>query len=324
MEELIRGAESLCNSHGLLESGKFGVIFIDWSLSNEPDYTSPISTPANALYAATLDAMGRLYGESGWQRRAEEIRALLEQVSLDPGTFDPRVIMSDSLEETPEGKLRAKPYFSESAQYTALWSGLFSDERYAAYRDAVSASWAPGPSRKPVKLDIGGANMFIGLCIRLDMLAKLGEYETLFREIRQLFGDMLDRGPGTLWETVSGKASCCHGFTSHVGVWLQRDILGLGIPQVLPQKRIDIAPHLCGLEFAQGTVSTEEGVAALKWSMEKGRFRLTVSAPKEYELVLTLPKEIRGSDRILLNGAPVEPGTRAIRGLRGAVELTAE
>ena len=109
-----------------------------------------------------------------------------------------------------------------------------------------------------------------------------------------------------------------------MGVWLQRDILGLGIPEELPAKRIVLAPHPCGLNFAEGTITAGEGMAALGWSKTGRRFRLTASAPEEYELQLTLPKEIRGCMKIRLNGQPVAAGTETIRGLRGAVELTAE
>ena len=324
VEELLRGAERLCNQHGLLEPGGFGFVFIDWSLSNEPDYNGPISTAANALYAAALDSMGRLYQEAHWCCRAREIRKTLEGISLDKGGYDPRLMMCDSLEETAEGQLKPRKYFSESAQYTALWSGLFTAQEYAPYREAVVRELGPSPVRRPVKLDVGPANLFIGLCVRLDMLARLGEYSTLLNEIRSLFGEMLDKGPGTFWETVSGQASCCHGFTSHVGVWLQRDILGLGIPEELPSKRITLAPHPCSLDFAQGVVTAGQGIASLKWSRTEERFHLTASAPGEYELQLILPKEIRGCMKILLNGQPIAAGTEIIRGLRSAIELTAE
>ena len=148
--------------------------------------------------------------------------------------------------------------------------------------------------------------MFIGLCIRLDMLSKLCYKEVMFEEIKYLCEYMLKEGPGTLWETVSGKSSRCHGFMAHIGVLLSRDILGLDIPQTLPEKSVNIAPNPCGLRFAQGTVNTPDGVISVSWYKNEDEFELNVSAPQTYKLNITLPKEIRGYDVITCNGEEIK------------------
>ena len=74
------------------------------------------------------------------------------------------------------------------------------------------------------------AGLFIGLCIRLDLLSKWKEYDKM-ADMKAIFYPQLKEGPGTLWENRTiDTSSRCHGFASHVGVHLTRNVLGLGIP----------------------------------------------------------------------------------------------
>lgn len=321
LEAFYRVAEELCDSHGLFETQS--TVFINWSLSNEPNYTGPISCAANVLYACALETLDELYRLPGAAARAAQIRAVLRRHAVDRGTFDPRFILYDSLGPAADGTLAGRPYFSEAAQYTMLWGGLFTEGEEPELVDAVVQQLGPCPTQKPPKLDIGPANLFIGLCVRLDMLARLKKPERLLEEIRTLCGVMLGEGPGTLWETLGGITSRCHGFTSHFGVWLARDILGIGIPQVWPKKTVRIAPHACGLRFAQGTVDTPDGTIGVHWCRTEHSFTLSVNAPAEYEVVLELPAEIRCCDTVTLNGQPLSSGSREIGGLHGGFLLAA-
>lgn len=120
---------------------------------------------------------------------------------------------------------------------------------------------------------MGKCGLFIGLCIRFDMLARFGEIETLLREMKAVYGPQLREGPGTLWENQALETtSRCHGFNSHVGVHLTRDLLGLDIPQVFEPEtgrrlteeesraRMKHEAHLCGLRWMRGCVKTEYGI----------------------------------------------------------------
>ena len=299
LDAFFDGVSQLCGEHGLFES--HSTVFVDWSLSNNREYVYPISCAANVEYACALECYDELYGVPEAKKHAKKIRKTLQGVALDTGGYDPRYILHDSL-KYENGKLQGKPYFSEAAQYTMLWGELFSEKECPGLIDAVVNELGPSPNRKPPTLDIGAANMFIGLCIRLDMLSKLGYKEQALKEIRYLCGIMLKEGPGTLWETVSGKASRCHGFMAHIGVLLSRDILGLDIPQTVPEKTVRIAPHPLGLKFAKGTVNTPDGVISVSWHADGKRFELNVNAPAAYAIELTLPEEIRGCETVLING----------------------
>ena len=200
-----------------------------------------------------------------------------------------------------------------------LWGELFTEKECPGLIDAVVNELGPCPNRKPPTLDIGAANMFIGLCIRLDMLSKLGYTEQMLKEIRYLCSIMLKEGPGTLWETVSGKASRCHGFMAHVGVLLSRDILGLDAPQTAPEKKVRIAPHTLGLKFAKGTVNTPDGVVSVNWNTDGKSFELNASAPAAYALDVVLPEEIRGYGEIYLNGKKLSGKKTVLSGLSSPV-----
>ena len=172
-----------------------------------------------------------------------------------------------------KGVLQGNGMHSEACVYTILWSEVFRKEEIPDVVHAVAEAMGPAPTlpRYPV---VGGSGLFIGLCIRLDLLAKLGEYDVLLRDIRAIFEPQLKEGPGTLWENQAlSTSSRCHGFTSHTAVHLLRDLLGLDIPQVFDldtrgaipaeeqKKRIlQHSQHLCGLRWMRGCIETDAGI----------------------------------------------------------------
>jgi len=321
IDAMLEGAKEISCSLGLIENT--GTIFIDWSLSNNGEYTNPISVPGNSLYAASLDCAARMYGRADWSELADKIRNELKKVVVDRGLYDPRMVICDSVEKDGENALRHRNYYSESGQYTTLWAELFNREQEPMLIESIVKEYGPLPQKRPGKIDVAPSNIFIGLCVRLDMLAKLGEYETLYREIRYLFDEMITEGPGTFWETLSGVASRCHGFTAHVGVWLTRDILGLGIPEEMPVRSIKIAPHPCGLRFASGTVETLDGVVSLSWSSDERTFYLNSSIPNGYIVEFDIPEYIRGWNNIIVNGEKICAGTCSIKINSGYIDLLA-
>ena len=77
----VDGSRSFLGQSGLLE--RLPWLFIDWSVSNYGEYQTPISVPANALYAYTLAALGRLYTRSDWCAEGERMRGILRAAVLD-------------------------------------------------------------------------------------------------------------------------------------------------------------------------------------------------------------------------------------------------
>ena len=88
--------------------------------------------------------------------------------------------------EFRDGRLRTCGSRSEAAQYTIIWSGLFDRKEMPRYFWRLIHT--PGPAREyECDTHLGKAQLFIGLCIRLDMLAKLGEYDVMLRELQAIY-----------------------------------------------------------------------------------------------------------------------------------------
>ena len=276
--DFIEGSKVYLGESGLLTNMPH--VFIDWSKSNH--YTQPISVSANSLYAYMLISLGELYDCNEFTELGMKIRDTLREAVKNSKH------LPDTLEYV-DGKLRCGGNTTESNQYTSLWSELFSKEEIKSLAFDVIHTMGPNPTY-PNNPYVSGAGLFIGLCIRLDLLAKWGEYDKMLKDMKAIFYPQIKEGPGTLWEnSVIDTSSRCHGFAAHVGVHLTRDILGLGIPNE-EDKTIIINPNPCGLRWAKGTVKTKGGAASLSWQIDGDVFRLKCSVPKGYRAILNFSK----------------------------------
>ena len=281
VEAFVDGSLELIGPSGLLENLPW--IFIDWSLANE--YCRPISTAANALYARMLLDLGKLYGRDDWAKRGGELRAIL-RTALAGSNEKPQDIggfLPDALEYR-DGQLHKRGNISEAAQYTIIWSGLFDRAEMPHYFWRLIHT--TGPAREfECDTRLGKAQLFIGLCIRLDMLSRLGEYDIMLRELHAIYDPQLREGPGTLWENLDVlNTSRCHGFSSHAAVLLTRDILGLGEPDEV-NKTVHIAPHPCGLRWARGVVNTSDGLISYAWRLEEGELKAQLTLPEGWRAI---------------------------------------
>ena len=116
------------------------------------------------------------------------------------------------------------------------------------------------------------------------MLCRLGMHRQMFEDMKAIYLPQLKEGPGTLWEpSVIDSSSRCHGFNGHAGVHLMRDVLGMGMPERGEDGviRLTIAPHICGLRWAKGSMELPEGLLAVDWKCEEESFVLNVHLPAE-------------------------------------------
>ena len=98
---------------------------------------------------------------------------------------------------------------------------------------------------------------------------------------------MADR-TGTLWESLKPKASCNHGFASHLTNVLYRDVLGLY--EVLPcERKVRLRFIDSGLAWCKGSIPVGEEQIAVEWHYGGGEFKVKLNLPKgyTYELVPT-------------------------------------
>ena len=301
----VEGSLTFVGESGLAE--RLPWLFIDWSMSNYSEYQTPVSVPANALYAYVLIELGKLYARPEWRETGERMRKILREAVLDGRLSTSVKSIPDSLEMRPDGRLHGRGRVSETGIATCLWAGLFTPGELPALDRAFRDCMGPAPRFAPDP-EIGRSQLFIGLCIRLDALARRGCYDKLYEDMNAIYRPQLQEGPGTLWESVClENSSRCHGFSSHAGVHLVRDVLGLGEPDRLNGK-LTVAPHICGLRWARGTLTLPEGVASVSWRYDGESFELICRVPDGYAVEVIPPREVGmlAPERIhmTVNGSP--------------------
>lgn len=286
VDALVRGSERFMGYSGLLENMPY--VFVDWSMSNSKISTRPISTAANALYAYTLIQLGKLYKKEEWISKGEGVRVALRSV-IEKNKGE-SVVFPDSFRWDLEGNIVARDIRTEACVYTSLWSELYTGEENDKLFDLVVNNMGTCP-KNPRDTDVSKSNLFIGLCIRLDLLARLGEYDTMYKDMLDIYMWQIDKGPGTLWENnFVETSSMCHGFASHAGVHLLRDVVGFAEINKA-QGYIKISPHVCGLEWAKGSVEIDGYSASVEWKFDRHGFYMNVDVPESYQRTIALPDE---------------------------------
>ena len=212
MYALLRYFRDFENSDGLLEKLK-GWIFVEWSKSN--DLVQDINFPTNMLYVRMKRTLARLYEDPSLAREADALADVIRKKSFMGDFFCDNMVYGE------DGVARLSGECTESCQYYAFFTDIATPETYPALWETLVRDF--GPQRKETGLHpkIYFANAFVGNYLRLDLLLRYGYRDELLDNIEGYFYKMAVQ-TGTLWEHDSTTASCCHGFASHVIVWLDR------------------------------------------------------------------------------------------------------
>lgn len=283
----VNGSMTYIGDSGMLENLPF--VFVDWSMANDAINVYPISTAANALYAYTLENLGELYDNQAWIDTAKGVRESLRR-TIEQN--ESGVNIPDSFERNSDGKIVKRGNTTEACTFTSLWAGLYNKEDNLPLVNFARDHMGTCP-KYPSDLAIGKSNLFIGLCIRLDMLARFGYYDTMFKDMLDIYMWQLKEGPGTLWEcNYIDTSSRCHGFSSHVGVHLLRDVVGFADINK-KEGYIKISPHICSLEWARGCVEIDGYMSCVEWRYDSDEFFLSVDIPKNYKYSVKLPDEAK-------------------------------
>lgn len=292
----IDGMLSLRGESKLLEN--ISCLFVDWSLSNKSFCLDPISIPCNCLVIYILEKVAAIYQRADWKEAADEMRHVIEE--MDNTTIEFFGGGGDSAQFV-NGKLSRGDCPTESGAALEIWSGFHLDDK-KYLRDFVE-KMGPAPIF-PANPNIGKANLFIGLMIRFDVLARLDKIETLIRDWKALYLPELSIETETFFESQN-DTSGCHGFNGATGALMTNKILGLGQPKQLT-KTICIEPHPCSLKWAKGAAKCSDGPIRFQWSAdhEEHIFDMTLSLPKGWNYELKLPFELNGW-KVLLNKVPV-------------------
>lgn len=200
------------NDDGLLANvGSW--VFVEWSKAN--DYTKDINYPSNMLYSAALDAAARLYSDTALHEKAEKLRQTVREKSFDGEFFVDNAVYDEN------GVAHNTRNRSETNQYYAFFTKTATKEDYPELYEKMLTLFGPDRESNLTYPDIPVSNAFVGNYLRLSILFEDGKTEQLVEEIRKFFLPMAQK-TGTLWENMTDKASCCHGFASYVAFWLKK------------------------------------------------------------------------------------------------------
>ena len=279
--ELVEVFRPYLNSDGLLEKLPKWV-FVEYSKANK--LVQDVSYPSNMLYAEMLDVVSRLYGDKMLAEQASQIRDVIRKHSFDGEYFIDNAIRNEKGELVPSGE------HTEVCQYYALLFGVATSESHPALWARLRDEVVPGRVEKGLFPDLYPINAFIGSYLRLELLSKYGLSKQILNESIATYKSMAER-TGTLWESLKPKASCNHGFASHLTRVLYRDVLG--VYEVLPcERKIRLRFIDSGLEWCKGTIPVGDDQLKVEWQYRNGEFDVKLRLPKgySYEIIPTACK----------------------------------
>lgn len=332
VEWTVSTLEKYQNKSGLLENLD-RIVYADGTTSGTPEdrqhapYNRPISVPTNAMYALALKQLGGYYKNTVWTENAEKIRAVLKKAVSFTDRENNLTLPSDAFSMDDGGNITRNGYSSEAAQYFIMWTNLITREEAPHYYHFLLDCFGRAPS-----VPISNTRFFLtsdfhmGTNARMEVLAKYGEIKKLLDEIKAFSLYMIDNGPGTLWEGWSRDSSMSHSFVSWFGMILERELLGLHIPDAV-NRTIDITPHPLHLKWAKGFITAGEGVCSLRWNNTKDAFNLHLEVPPEYTAELTLPDEVLNSRRTAeINGRKhiALPANGILTGIKGRFDFSSK
>ena len=212
MMRLLRYFSNYENSDGLLENLE-GWRFVEWSHAN--DLVDGVNYPTNMLYSKALKILGTLYGMDELIEKSLKIADTVRKQSFDGVFFRDQALRNDN------GELELVKDTTEVCQYYAFFTDVATFETYPALWNTLVTQFGSDRLEKGLWKEIYPTNVLPGYILRLDLLSKAGEKEQLLANLEGYFYNMACL-TGTLWEYDNTRASCNHGFTSHLLVWLEK------------------------------------------------------------------------------------------------------
>lgn len=257
---------------------------LDWAPLDIPD--NGIIAHENALAVVSLrdtakiaEVVGKPADAVRWNALADEIAHAIDRHfwSAEQRAF------IDSIHE--DGVLST--VVSQPTNVALLFSDVISPEHAAAISPFVvhaPAEWVP----------VGSPFMayFTG-----EVLAKQGRYADLLSIVRDRWGEMLDVGATSTWETFRGftedimlgmwTRSWCHAWSAAPAYFLSRFILGIS-PAEAGFKHALISPQLCDLSFVEGKMPTPFGLIEMRAEHQGSNSSLDLKLPAAVSATVSL------------------------------------
>ena len=259
------------NEDGLLENLDRWV-FVDYSQSNK--CVQDVSYPSNMLYAKMLSTVARLYGDESLAEQAAHIRKVVLEQSYNGKFF------VDNAVRDKRGRLVLTDNTTEACQYYALFCEVVTPESHPEFWRCLCEEFHPQKRKEGAYPNVPPANIFIGNYLRFEMLSQRGLVEQLLDEVATLYMPMIEL-TGTIWEFFKPKASCCHGFGSHIAHICYRD--ALGVYEISPcEKVVRLRFEDSGLEWCRGSIPVADECIDIEWQRVNDEYKVALSLPKGY------------------------------------------
>lgn len=260
------------NSDGLLENLESWV-FVEWSEANK--FVQDVNYPTNMLYAAALESAGFLYNDDELIDKAASLRHTVLDQSFDGTFFQDNAVRNNGILEVTENK-------TEVCQYFAFYFNVASPQDQPELWQKLLTKFGPVRKHHDEFPDVYKANAFVGNYLRMELLARYGQVAQMVKESKDFFLPMAHI-TGTFWENMNPRASCNHGFASHVSHTLVRDVLGLKTIDPV-NKQITIRFSRLAIEWCEGELPTKDGPVLLRWQQEHDRLAWSAQVPFGYQL----------------------------------------
>ena len=271
--DFVAWCDQFLNEDGLLENLQ-GTILVEWSHASDAESVSGVNYPTNALYAAALDALGRMYHRDDLEKRAQKMRATIREQAYDGTFFNDNRIRRN-------GVLELSGRISETTQYYLFYFGVANRQMYPALYQRLYDELGPTRDPKKVLPNVFPSNVFIVDYLRLLTLLKSGSFEKAAEEIIYYFYFMADK-TGTLWEFDSTYASLTHCFASYVIVMLLQMYCGLA--GILPKEKKVILTAREPLDSQNFSVSIPTADGPIDFVNQKGK--ITMKLPQGWLSVI--------------------------------------
>ncbi|MHB1462156.1 MAG: family 78 glycoside hydrolase catalytic domain [Armatimonadota bacterium] len=129
-----------------------------------------------------------------------------------------------------------------------------------------------------------------------EALEKAGDKQTILDWMRRWWGEMIEYGATTCWETYASwsqgrwapSRSWCHAWSAAPAYFLPSMVLGVR-PVAPGFKKAVVAPFPGDLQWAKGRVPTPYGQISVSWKLIDGKMNLTVIHPAEVDVEIVLP-----------------------------------
>ncbi|HZG55193.1 family 78 glycoside hydrolase catalytic domain, partial [Paenibacillus sp.] len=277
---------ALLNEDGLIE--REGWNLLDWAPFEQPG--EGIVTPQNMFYAKALREgaeLGALAGDAAEAERLRETAARVAQ-AIDARLWDDsRSAYLDCLHA--DGRLSAT--VSMQTQIVAYLCDIAGGER-----KRLIEGYIVQPPASFVQVGSPFMSFFY-----YEAFAKLGRFDLLLSDMRRNYGFMVEHDATSCWEMYPWSGynknpklltrSHCHAWSAGPAYFLGAYVLG--VQGSSPGwTTVRVAPQLCGLQWATGSVPLPQGGRVdVSWRVEgEDALRLRVEAPAGVELDLVAPE----------------------------------